>query len=295
MGVRLIVEVLDHAPPGLTAGDRLLLVVLAENANDETREGWPGWELIARRMRWADQRDGGKNAVSTALANLARRGVECRVPIGQTEAGRPVFAAHGRRTTYRIPHLRRVAETPTLEGLVRVPPINAEGWQSSGTKGGNPGGRRVAESATPSPQEPSGNPQQQAQPSTQWRGKQPTTGPVISSDGSPLETGGAVSMVTRHTGCTPGEAAAALTLIQQERQPRNLSAFVRTLADAGDLAPYIERARAQQGRQVVAQWIAALASQPACEHGQAGGNQHRPDTNEPHCALCRARHRRTAA
>ena len=137
MGVRLIVEVLDHAPEELTAVDRLLLIVIAENANDATREGYPGWELIARRMRWASHKDGGKNAVRVALANLASRGVDVRVPITQGKDGRPVYAAHGHRTVYRLPRFRREADAAHLEGGQAVPTSNGEGGQSPYAKGGS--------------------------------------------------------------------------------------------------------------------------------------------------------------
>ncbi|MFK0045475.1 hypothetical protein ACIQU4_15380 [Streptomyces sp. NPDC090741] len=54
MGIRLIVEVLDYAPADLTWRERYALLVLAENANDSTRQCWPGIEddpEIAHRMR----------------------------------------------------------------------------------------------------------------------------------------------------------------------------------------------------------------------------------------------------
>ena len=54
MGIRLFVEVLDYAPDTLTWRERHALSVLAENANDGTRECWPGIEddpVIAHRMR----------------------------------------------------------------------------------------------------------------------------------------------------------------------------------------------------------------------------------------------------
>ncbi|MER8008130.1 hypothetical protein [Streptomyces sp. NPDC094149] len=67
MGVRLIVEVLDHwQDVGLTAGERGDLLVLAENANDKTRETWgavhadhilkragkaaPSWRIAINRL-----------------------------------------------------------------------------------------------------------------------------------------------------------------------------------------------------------------------------------------------------
>lgn len=260
MGIRLVVEVLDHAPADLTAVDRLVLIVLAEQANDQTRECWPGWELIARRMQWAGYRDGGKNAVSKALANLARRGVEVRVPIGATDDGKAVYAAHGRRTTYRIPPLRRVASTAThdgSEGWHSLPPKDTpEGWHSLPSKGGNPGVRRVAENATPSPQEPSENPQQQGAPSDD-------------------EKAAVLAEIRRRK---PDASAALIGHIYRQDGPAILAEL-----------------REQAGRARLADWRASLATMPPCPDGEPGGDQLRPDTNEPQCALCRARRRRTAA
>jgi len=54
VGIRLFVEVLECAPADLTWRERYALAVLAENANDGTRECWPGIEDdpgIAHRMR----------------------------------------------------------------------------------------------------------------------------------------------------------------------------------------------------------------------------------------------------
>ncbi|MGW0034780.1 hypothetical protein ACWDXD_33805 [Streptomyces sp. NPDC003314] len=54
MGIRLFVEVLDFSPAKLTWRERHALSVLAETANDVTRECWPGIEddpTIAHRMR----------------------------------------------------------------------------------------------------------------------------------------------------------------------------------------------------------------------------------------------------
>ena len=107
MSIKLIVEILDHAPGDLTPQDRLLLIALAEFANEETRECWPGWERIAQRMRWTGHQDGGKNAVSAAFARLAKRGIELRVAIGKTKKGHAVYAAHGHQTRYRIPPLQK--------------------------------------------------------------------------------------------------------------------------------------------------------------------------------------------
>ncbi|NIL60079.1 hypothetical protein HCB18_27830 [Salinispora arenicola] len=46
MGVRLLNEVLDHAPADWTQAERLFIAVLAEKARDTTRRAWPGQATI---------------------------------------------------------------------------------------------------------------------------------------------------------------------------------------------------------------------------------------------------------
>jgi hypothetical protein len=91
VGIRLFVEVLEHAPDALTWRERYALAVLAENANDSTRECWPGIEddpAIAHRMRLP-----GRSSRYEVLKALRSKG-----------ALEGVTAGHrGRRAVYRIP------------------------------------------------------------------------------------------------------------------------------------------------------------------------------------------------
>ncbi|WP_405461580.1 hypothetical protein OG786_29240 [Streptomyces sp. NBC_00101] len=95
MGVRLIVEVLDHwRDAGLTAGERDDLVVLAENANDGSRQTWgPVHEpYILRRVN--------KSAASWRIAinKLMKKGVlEYAVRDGKEVRGRT-----GQTAVYRL-------------------------------------------------------------------------------------------------------------------------------------------------------------------------------------------------
>jgi len=98
MGVKLIVEVMNHwQDAGLTKGERDDLIVLAENANDVTRETFKSVhaDYILRRV--------GKKADSwrVALDALKRKNVlEYAVHKGRQMAGRP-----GQHAIYRIPVL----------------------------------------------------------------------------------------------------------------------------------------------------------------------------------------------
>lgn len=93
MGIRLIVEVMDHAPADLTWRERWALVVLAETANDTTRECWPGIEddpEIAHRMRLP-----ARSSRYEVIQALRLKGALASVSAGH----------RGRRAVYRVPVL----------------------------------------------------------------------------------------------------------------------------------------------------------------------------------------------
>lgn len=102
MGIRLFVEVLECAPDDLTWRERYALAVLAENANDGTRECWPGIEDdpgIAHRMRLP----GRSSRYEVIKALRDKKALET------VSAGR-----RGHRAVYRIPSmgLAKGPETP---------------------------------------------------------------------------------------------------------------------------------------------------------------------------------------
>ncbi|WP_438479174.1 hypothetical protein [Streptomyces asiaticus] len=93
VGIRLFVEVLDHAPDTLTWRERYALGVLAENANDATRECWPGIEddpVIAHRMRLP-----GRSSRYEVMKSLREKKA-----LEGVSAGR-----RGHRAVYRIPEM----------------------------------------------------------------------------------------------------------------------------------------------------------------------------------------------
>jgi hypothetical protein len=171
MSIQLIVEMLDHAPAELTPSERLLLVVIAEKANEQTRMSWPGMDTLTQRTGLGERR------VRQMLADLAARGYEVRVPIGVDRHGMPVFATKGHQSVYRVPAFRqRRTHTAALKG-------DAHGRLSDTKEAGSGTQRRqdpvakAAESCRPSPQEPSkGKPSHRAsdgsrngKPGTDWR------------------------------------------------------------------------------------------------------------------------------
>jgi len=128
----MIVEVLDHAPDTLTWRERWALIVLAENANDDSRECWPGIEDdpgIAHRMRLS-----GRSSRYEVLKALREK-----------KALESVSAGHrGRRAVYRIPSLG------PAKGPGSTDPIDSEG-------SGNPG-QSVQDPRTQSTGKGPGNP-----------------------------------------------------------------------------------------------------------------------------------------
>jgi hypothetical protein len=183
VGIRLFVEVLKHAPEELTWRERYALTVLAENANDGTRECWPGIEddpEIALRMRLP-----GRSSRYEVLKALRTKGA-----LEGVSAGR-----RGRRAVYRIPVMGpgttdaidprkgpgtkdpkngKRPESPDPESGKAGPNRGAqrpETPDANGEKGSGNDGHRVRDPRTqgpettdPFPSVPSGLPPQQVEP-----------------------------------------------------------------------------------------------------------------------------------
>lgn len=117
MSGRLVGEVVDwlQTPPAddLTMAEAAVLLVIAERAHDKTREMWrhriDDHSLFERIRRVTRQSDAG---LSKTLQRLARRGLECRVPIATGSDGRPVYAAKGKSMRFRLPELPAAVTLP---------------------------------------------------------------------------------------------------------------------------------------------------------------------------------------
>lgn len=96
MAYQLVAEVLDHAPPDLTAAELVVLIALAEKM--PRRQDYD-YEVrhLCRRTRLQER---GLRAV---VARLKRRGVDIRVPVMKDRNGNPVYAAYGQSTRWRLP------------------------------------------------------------------------------------------------------------------------------------------------------------------------------------------------
>lgn len=107
MSWSLVAEVLD-LPVELTPAERLLLVCLAERANTETRECWPGGDELCRRTGLTPR------GLAAAFARLAARGMKVRVPVRPGATGRGAYSHPGRRKTYRLPEWSRQSATESV-------------------------------------------------------------------------------------------------------------------------------------------------------------------------------------
>ncbi|MEU7978322.1 hypothetical protein AB0B63_07290 [Micromonospora sp. NPDC049081] len=127
MSIDLILEVMDHAPADLTSGERMVLTVIAERANDKTRIAKQSsrWTLDTVAHRAGVKRTG----LKSIFQGLARKGCEVRVPVKVTPEGKPVFAFEGTAVTFKIPNLaeRGGHSIPTQRGGQSIPTEPAEG------------------------------------------------------------------------------------------------------------------------------------------------------------------------
>src|SRR5690348_9019168 len=77
-------------PADASLAERMVLVVLAHHADEQSRECWPGMEVLARRTGLHP------DSVRRSLTRLEGRGIALRVG----------SAAKGHRTVYRIPPMQ---------------------------------------------------------------------------------------------------------------------------------------------------------------------------------------------
>lgn len=98
VGIRLIVEALDHAPRELTHREAYVLVALAEDANDDTRTTWNSVERpeMLHRARVS------RSQLYAVLKALVAKGALERVAAGQKNGA----------AKYRVPRLATAPQSP---------------------------------------------------------------------------------------------------------------------------------------------------------------------------------------
>lgn len=252
MGIRLIVEVLDHAPADLTPRERWALVAIAEDARDDTRVCLKGVEsnpTLARRMRV------GRSERAAIINALIRKGALERVKRGQKHQHAvfriPPLAPAEEEPDARAPQGEdhrdaeaslRVRETRIQAAAQRPETPEAEDPQGPDSAASGSGNRALSiwEPRTPSPQTP-------CDPSS------------LSGDERLVATA-----LADH-GVTARETREIIHLIRRENRPRSLPAYLRTLAARGDLVGYLDRVRAEAARRAT-HWAPPLPEpEPADE------------------------------
>jgi hypothetical protein len=100
MAYELVEEVFEHAPP-MTAVERLILLAIAEQSRVADRMRMIDGDEMMRRSCVETAR-----GLAHALARLAERGLEVRVPLGRDKRGAPVYAVTGQARLFKLPHLK---------------------------------------------------------------------------------------------------------------------------------------------------------------------------------------------
>lgn len=110
MGVGLYVEVLKHAPRDLLDGEYILLLVIAEDARDETRLSWSGMDHLVAYSHKAE------SSVRRLLTSLEEKKLIRRLSARQVQPGaRPVTAYRGKRQVIQL--LPLAPDMPDTEAL----------------------------------------------------------------------------------------------------------------------------------------------------------------------------------
>lgn len=135
MSIELVKEVLHNSPDGLDGTARLLLVVLAEMAQDRDRREhgklipartcWPSQSLLMQRAGITSVR-----GLKLVYERLAKHGLDPRIQIGIDKNGRAVYAWHGTATSFRVPVMGRGSNQVAfadVQGGTVIPPSQAEG------------------------------------------------------------------------------------------------------------------------------------------------------------------------
>ncbi|MBD0838816.1 hypothetical protein [Streptomyces sp. TRM68416] len=154
MGYELRRWLADRLPAGLSSGERLVALEIADQAREDSRVAYgPKFmETVVRRTGLSSWKQVGK-----VLGKLSAAGIELRQPITDLDgapildkAGRTLFACAGHQTTFRIPD---EGECPALK-LPSVGDLPAE--ERSPTEGTNTPERSPAQGTNPEESSPTG-------------------------------------------------------------------------------------------------------------------------------------------
>ena len=216
MGVRLMVEVLDHAPKDLQPREVLALLAIAESANDATRTGWPGKKLLARRARISER------ACKALTDRLQAKGVLEEVRRGGGRAN---------ATVWRLPRF-------TSKDEVQTSPFEEEEGGSPDFAVPAPGKGEVSE---PKGEVLSRKGEAQTSPLSSYSPQEPS---------SLLSHERIVMNALARQEVTEEEMREVIKEIQRSTKVKieNPTSYLRKVAERGDLVDYLNRVRAAADR-----------------------------------------------
>ncbi|WP_147280193.1 hypothetical protein [Marinitenerispora sediminis] len=238
--MRLIVEVMDHwSDFGLTSGERSDLVVIAENANDATRETYGSIHAPYILHRAGDKSAG---AWKNAIGKLMKKGVLEHV----VRDGRVMSGGWGQTAQYRIPHLCPRKGHDGLWGQCARPtqghpsgdPVDSQegqqGHLSGDPKGHSSGDPQGHLSGDPFPSVPSQSPhppspEAQRSPKGRQSKKKAKFDPIL--------------FIAEQTGLAQDIAERFLAELHRKHEIDREEGFLRHLADNGDLGRQAQRWR----------------------------------------------------
>lgn len=305
MSIDLIVEVLDHAPDTLTSGERLVLVVIAEWANDRTRiaRQTRNWTLDTICRRAGIKRTG----LKSVLQGLAKKGLDVRVP-ARWKDGKPVYAYEGAALTFKVPAFPQrggCGISTELRGEAVASPLAPSGEATASERGGcgiSEGRSQPLHSAPegrpqppPSPQKPPLiNPSPSAsincEPDTAVIPEQREEGRVPQLQTRALAVIGESLAVTDPDAGPDDIRQAYAEVIRTAPRPPKSVRYFETIAGNTGFSSYLEsarRARNELEQERRAGWRREVDASPACGHGERGGARVSPFTGEAMCPMCR--------
>lgn len=316
--MKLVLEVLDHAPANWTPAERLFVAVLAEKARDSTRRAWPGQAVIARRTGLKG------DSITRMCHRLAEKGWELREKQGVDKNGRPVYAHNGQAAVYKIPKLcPRGEHDPDVcfpaQARTTVRPSPDDDLDATGESpdhrpafdGESPDDRPGIGSASPdhrpafAEQSPDGGPGFSEKGRTVVR-QRPDGGPPLTvnepSKFNPHPSVGFGKIETRlpeatqivldglrQAGyeATPDDARAVHAAVCRRYPGRVNLGYLRTMAANRSLGPFFEEIRAARAEEIEQAIRELQRTEPECEHQTAAGRAPHPTTGELLCPLCR--------
>lgn len=141
MSGRLVGEVVEWlrtpAAADLTLAERAVLMVIAERANDQTREMWRYRTddiTLFERIQFALGLD--RSGLSKVFQKLRKRGLEVRVQIAEGKDGRPIFAHKGIAMKFRLPPFPASVSLPESPQRADVDPPSESVDNSAGDPSG---------------------------------------------------------------------------------------------------------------------------------------------------------------